>query len=489
MVIAMSGEARRQAKEIDRSSPVPLYHQLEQILRDDIERGVYEPRSLLPSESEICDLYGVSRSVVRQTLTNLAQAGLVRSQRGRGTFVAEPKLHERFVQRATGFYEDLTRMGLSIETRVVRQEMVELPYEVREFLRAERGVRIDRVRSVDGRLLAFVTTYLPEGRYSGIEHHDLTDKSLYAHLAERYGSVVDGGRRTVGAVSAEGEVARHLQVEEGAPLLLLRSASYADDGEPLEWFDAWHRADRALFEIDIVPGEPGRFVSGVVVESKEDRSEIRPAGNPWESTTADAIRSAGVIAVLRGPRYSDPAVLTAGLVEGGIRVIEFTLTAENALEAIAEAQKVEDAIVGAGSVLDAVSARDAISAGARFLVSPVAAVQVLEVANEVPVVLAGHSPTEVWAAHRTTEGPVKLFPAFVGGPEYVRSLLAPMPELELIPSGGVDPSNAAAYLEAGAVAVYAGSSLCPPEALLAGDGEELARRARAFRAALDRDPG
>lgn len=279
------GPATPLNRSIDRSSPLPLYYQLEQILRADIASGVFEPGSLLPSESEICAQYEISRSVVRQALANLAHAGLVRTQRGRGTFVTEPKLHERFVQRATGFYEDLTRMGFSIGTRVIRQGVVDLPIEVRQFLRRARGVRIDRVRSIDGRLLAFVTTYLPADRCPGIEQHDLVDRSLYAHLAEKYGLHVAGGQRTVGAVAAEGEVARHLEVEEGAPLLLLRSAAHAQDGEPLEWFEAWHRADRAMFEFDILPGEPNWYVNGLLVGPEETPGP----GSPRDSTTSAAL--------------------------------------------------------------------------------------------------------------------------------------------------------------------------------------------------------
>jgi DNA-binding GntR family transcriptional regulator len=96
--------------QIDRSSPIPLYHQLEYLLRREIENGSYRPGDTLPSEGEICARYEVSRSVVRQTLTNLTHAGIIRTERGRGSFVAERKLQERFVQRTTGLYDDLRRL-------------------------------------------------------------------------------------------------------------------------------------------------------------------------------------------------------------------------------------------------------------------------------------------------------------------------------------------------------------------------------------------
>src|SRR5919106_2259995 len=203
---------------VDRSLPIPLYHQLERILRHDIEAGVYRAGDLLPSESDICERYDVSRSVVRQTLANLAHAGVVHTERGRGSFVAERKFNERFVQRATGFYDDLTRMGYELRTKVVRQEICELPLQVREFLDVERGIRIDRVRSVGDRVLAYVTTYVSAQRCPGLEHQDLNDRSLYEHLASAYDLRVHGGRRTVEAVAATADVAEHLEVAPGTPL-------------------------------------------------------------------------------------------------------------------------------------------------------------------------------------------------------------------------------------------------------------------------------
>lgn len=478
---------------IDRSSATPLYHQLERILREDIAAGVYRPGALLPSENEICERYDVSRSVVRQTFANLAHAGLVRTERGRGSFVAEQKLHERFVQRATGFYDDLTRMGLQIQTRVVRQDFVDLPLQVRDFLKTARGLRIDRVRSVDGRVLAFVTTYIPEDRCPGLEHQDLNDRSLYAHLDATYGLRVRTGRRTVEAVAAQGEVVTHLEVAEGTPLLLLRSASLAEDGQALEWFEAWHRADRTMFEVEIVPGETDRSFHGVVVDDRDgsQRPPVTPApmgaaeADPErESAVAAALRTGLVVAVLRAPRYGDPAALVEGLSRGGVGIAEFTLTGQNALEAIAAARQVDGMIVGAGSVFDAAGARRAIDAGAQFLVTPVSAPQVAQAAGGHPVFMGAFTPSEVWAAWQATRRPVKVFPASTGGPAYLKSLLAPMPQIPLMPSGGVDVSNAGDYLKAGAHAVNVGGGLCPVEAVTAGDGAELERRARELHAAI-----
>lgn len=467
--------------QIDRSSPIPLYHQLEYLLRREIEIGGYSPGDPLPSEGEICSRYEVSRSVVRQTLTNLTHAGLIRTERGRGSFVAEKKLHERFVQRTTGLYDDLRRMGYQIRTDVVQQIVTEPPLPVQDFLQTKSAVQIDRVRSVDGRVLAFIRSFIPVARCPGLEEAELEDRSLYEVLAEHYGLHVASGRRTVEAVAAEGHIAKHLSVDEGEPVLLLRSSSRDLSGEPLEWFEAWHRGDRTMFEIEIVPGAADQPVSSVV----RDRAAVSA---PDRILSADALvekmRHSRVVPVMRAPRYAETAEVVRVLVGHGITVVEITLAGENALDAIAEARTVEGVMVGAGTVLTASGARDAIAAGAQFLVAPVGAHEVVDAVPDTPVVLAGFTLTEVWTAWQATSAPVKVFPASVGGFEYLSTLHNSMPDIPLLPSGGIDAGNVAAYLRAGALAVNIGGELCPADALESGDIDPIAERADRLRRAL-----
>ncbi len=198
-----------------------------------------------------------------------------------------------------------------------------------------------------------------------------------------------------------------------------------------------------------------------------------------------AIRSDRAVAVIRGERIADAAGLAATLADAGIRTIEFTFTIPDVLAAI-EAAAASHAVVGAGTVRDDGQAREALSAGAQFLVSPACVPEVARVGLEagVPVFLGALTPTEVDAALKAGTSAVKLFPAGLGGPGYLRDLCGPFPRADFIPSGGVTSDNARAFLDAGAIAVYAGSSLAPPELVAAGDHEEVARRAHAFVAAL-----
>ncbi|MDP8931499.1 MAG: bifunctional 4-hydroxy-2-oxoglutarate aldolase/2-dehydro-3-deoxy-phosphogluconate aldolase [Actinomycetota bacterium] len=198
-----------------------------------------------------------------------------------------------------------------------------------------------------------------------------------------------------------------------------------------------------------------------------------------------AIRRHRAVVVLRAARYSDPRRVVETLVEAGLPVVEFTLTGENALVSVEQATRVPGALVGAGSVLNTSAARRCVDAGAAFLVSPVAAVEVAAMKPGIAVVLAGFTPTEILTAWNATRHAVKLFPASTGGPDHLRAIAAPLPEVPLMPSGGVGPGNVGDYLAAGAVAINVGSAVAPSQTLEAGDTDDLRRRARNLRAVLD----
>jgi 2-dehydro-3-deoxyphosphogluconate aldolase / (4S)-4-hydroxy-2-oxoglutarate aldolase len=199
----------------------------------------------------------------------------------------------------------------------------------------------------------------------------------------------------------------------------------------------------------------------------------------------DAIRSDRVVAVIRAEQVADPVGLTAALAASGIRAVELTFTIPDALGAI-EAAAETSAVVGAGSIRNAAQAREALAAGARFLVSPACVGEVADVAQDadVPVFLGALTPTEVDAALKAGATAVKLFPAGLGGPRYLRDLRGPFPGADFVPSGGISERNALEFLDAGAIAVQAGSSLAPPDLVAAGDHDEIARRARSFVSAL-----
>ncbi len=149
--------------------------------------------------------------------------------------------------------------------------------------------------------------------------------------------------------------------------------------------------------------------------------------------------------------------------------MEVTMTTPDAFQVVKDVVATfgDQILIGVGSVLDAETARAAILAGARFLVTPVTRLDVIATCRRyaIPVICGAYTPTEALAAHEAGADFIKIFPADIGGPAYIRALKAPMPQLRLIPTGGVDVDTAGAFIAAGSDAVAAGSSLVTKEIL------------------------
>jgi 2-dehydro-3-deoxyphosphogluconate aldolase/(4S)-4-hydroxy-2-oxoglutarate aldolase len=193
----------------------------------------------------------------------------------------------------------------------------------------------------------------------------------------------------------------------------------------------------------------------------------------------------GIVAVLRASSAERAVAAGRALADGGVTMLEVTFTVPDATAAIERLADDDRLLVGAGTVLTPDQARRAVQAGARFLVSPHLDHAVLDAADEldVPALPGVFTPTEVAAAARRCSV-MKLFPASVGGPALLTALRGPFPELAVVPTGGVDASNVADWLSAGAVAVGAGSDLCPPEIVEGGDLGVLRDRAERYVAAF-----
>lgn len=199
---------------------------------------------------------------------------------------------------------------------------------------------------------------------------------------------------------------------------------------------------------------------------------------------AQQLRAAGVIGVIRIQQEEEHDRILEALRRGGITCLEITMTSPGALGAMerASASITEDLLLGAGTVLDAPTARQAILAGARFLVTPTVRPDVLEMAHRYGVlaIIGAFTPTEMLTAWEAGADLVKLFPASVMGANYLREIRGPLPQIPIIPTGGVTDETAGAFIRAGAAAVCAGSWLVDGSAISEGRYDELTRRARAL---------
>lgn len=205
------------------------------------------------------------------------------------------------------------------------------------------------------------------------------------------------------------------------------------------------------------------------------------------------IRDTGIIAIIRAASSNQLIAAAEAIRQGGVRAIEVTMTTPGALGVIAEAsQKYGDEVLfGAGTVLDPETARAAILAGAGFIVAPNLDLSVVALCHRysIPVMPGCFSPTEIVTAWQAGADMVKLFPAEIGGPAFVKALKAPLPQVEIVPVGGVDLNTAAEFVRSGAAALGVGSSLINQKLLDSGNLAELTRRAAAFVEAVQRGRG
>jgi len=198
----------------------------------------------------------------------------------------------------------------------------------------------------------------------------------------------------------------------------------------------------------------------------------------------DAAFASGVIAVVRLPQAAPTTLraVAAALAAGGVTAVEITLTTPGALAAIGELTTDKGCVIGAGTVLDERAARDVIAAGARFVVSPTLDPGVMRRCRErdIPHLPGALTPTELLEAWRAGASMVKLFPASLLGPRYLREVLAPLPFVRLVPSGGVTLEGAGEWIKAGAAAVSVGGALVSASLVRNESWAELTVRARAL---------
>jgi 2-dehydro-3-deoxyphosphogluconate aldolase/(4S)-4-hydroxy-2-oxoglutarate aldolase len=196
------------------------------------------------------------------------------------------------------------------------------------------------------------------------------------------------------------------------------------------------------------------------------------------------VADAGVVAVIRANSKDQLAGLTEALIAGGVMGIEVTMSTPKAIAGIEMlADKFGDtAVIGVGTVIDSATARDAIAAGAQFVVSPVFDPDIVATTRRYSKIMipGGFTPTEILRAWAAGADVVKVFPSTVLGPGYIRDILAPLPQVKLTPTGGVDLKNVADWIKAGAVFVGAGSSLVTKDALAKNDWASVSANGKAF---------
>jgi GntR family transcriptional regulator len=260
---------------IDRNSPVPFYFQISELIARQITKNPAPTDVKLPSEPELVQLLGVSRSVVRQALGRLEQSGLVLRRRGQGSFVvAGGGLRSWRIEGSAGFFEDeFHREGRRVHSRVLRCQVDRLPLWASDCLRlapGTSGVVLERLRYVEELLTVYDLNYLVERLAEPVLQLGYGEQeSLYEVLWRDRGVRVERGTRLIDVVVAGERLAELLDTEPTAPLLMVEGVDFDSETQPFDCYRTWLRPDRMRLEV-MVTSRP--LAAEAVYQRGKDRS-------------------------------------------------------------------------------------------------------------------------------------------------------------------------------------------------------------------------
>ncbi|GMB09163.1 GntR family transcriptional regulator [Thermolongibacillus altinsuensis] len=237
--------------KIDKHSPIPIYYQIEEGIRELIEQKVWRAGDVIPSERELSEMYGISRMTVRQAINNLVNEGLLVRQRGKGTFVAEKKM-EQALKGLTSFSEDMRARGMVPGTRLLSFSIVEAGKKVAEKLSIAMGApvyEVKRIHLADGMPMALEVLYMSPQLVPNLSE-EIVSRSVYEYI-ESLGLQIASARQTLEAAIVRQSEQDWLELSDGAPVLLIERHTFLTDGRPLEYVKSVYRADRYKFVIDM----------------------------------------------------------------------------------------------------------------------------------------------------------------------------------------------------------------------------------------------
>lgn len=240
-------------KNLSRSSKVPLYFQLYEILKAEIQEGNWQPGDVLPTENELVKQFELSRATVRQAFEILVNEGKVYRRQGQGTFVSKPAL-EQNMNRIISFWDDMHQRGLKPGTKVLSSEIVPAAEDVAGILMIEPGqdvANLIRLRLADDEPLSVEHSSLVYRYCPGILEQDYANRSLRKMLVDEYNIHITYAKQKIRAVPATRAMADLLDVDVEAPLLFIDRVSYTDDGDPIEYLRINLRGDRYAFHTEL----------------------------------------------------------------------------------------------------------------------------------------------------------------------------------------------------------------------------------------------
>ncbi|WP_022793479.1 GntR family transcriptional regulator [Marinococcus halotolerans] len=235
--------------KINKKSPLPIYYQIQEMIRGKLESGEWPPGYMLPSERIFAEEFDVSRMTVRQAVTELVSEQLLTREKGKGTFVAEHKI-EQMLQGLTSFTEDMKARGMKASSELQLFQMEEADAATARLLQLKGGsvYRMERLRLADNKPMALENSYLHAEMFPGLGK-EAASGSIYNRLEQDYGITIGSADQSLEASLASEREAELLGIAPGAPVLLISRTTYTADGEPFEHVISSYRGDRYKFRI------------------------------------------------------------------------------------------------------------------------------------------------------------------------------------------------------------------------------------------------
>ena len=239
---------------IDKNSPLPLYFQLQNKLLEKIKDGTYPQNKALPTEHELIQSYGVSRTTVRQAIDNLVKEGYIEKRRGVGTFVAErEKLNSWDLGSLKSFEEAFKESNHKIRTEALSIKAIKLDSKLQQIFgdKEKEVYELERVRFIDERPAMSIITFVPASIFSNMDRYDFSSVSLYKTMSEEYNINICYAEKELRVVAAGREDAQKLKLKVGSPLQEVRTITYDDNNRVIEYSISRDSGDISTYKIKL----------------------------------------------------------------------------------------------------------------------------------------------------------------------------------------------------------------------------------------------
>lgn len=240
---------------LNKDTPVPLYYQLKTLILDRIKDGTYKSGDLIPTENELSSMFDISRTTVRQAVTELVREGYLYRIKSKGTFVAKPKVTQDVMNRFYSYDGAAKGSGRETSIEILKMKVVPMPKELLELgagQPGDRAIYLYRRRLADGEPMVRVETYLPFDKFSDLLDADLEHNTLKTLMDRKAETRVNKLVRTIEAIPASKEDISLLEVEEGSAIQKMTTVRYNSAGEFLDIGYAYYRGDMNRIEVEIV---------------------------------------------------------------------------------------------------------------------------------------------------------------------------------------------------------------------------------------------